>query len=535
MEWIMDPAIWMGLFTLIVLEIVLGIDNLVFIAILAEKLPPHQRDKARILGLSLALLMRLILLSVMSHLIKLTKPLFHIGDWGVAGRDIILMTGGFFLLWKATTELHERLEGIQHTGLSKKGHAGFCLVLLQIVVLDAVFSLDSIITAVGMVDHLPVMFAAVIIAMGMMMLASRPLTRFVNNHPTVVMLCLSFLLMIGFSLVAEGLGFKLPKGYLYAAIGFSIMVEVLNQIRLRNQLKHEALLPLRYRTARAILRFLPGRDSEPDEPAESRAASEESGRDTRQEEAFGEEERKMITGVLMLGERSVVSVMTPRADMDWLNVSDSVASLKQEIMAQPHGMYPVCGAAGLDQLLGIGRAKDLLVDLTEHGAIQCEKSLRDPLIVPESVSVVNLIEMLRQSRVHMALVSDEYGTILGLITPMDVLEAIAGEFPDIGESLSVQQVGEGHWIVDGTIDIHSLENALGIEGLSVGSDDYTTLAGLMLDHLQQLPELGQVVKWKNLRFEVLKIQGRRIAEVDVTLLSDEENVLAVNPSADRRD
>lgn len=135
----------------------------------------------------------------------------------------------------------------------------------------------------------------------------------------------------------------------------------------------------------------------------------------------------------------------------------------------------------------------------------------------------------------MALVSDEYGTILGLITPMDVLEAIAGEFPDIGESLSVQQVGEGHWIVDGTIDIHSLENALGIEGLSVGSDDYTTLAGLMLDHLQQLPELGQVVKWKNLRFEVLKIQGRRIAEVDVTLLSDEENVLAVNPSADRRD
>ncbi len=226
MEWLLDPAAWVGLLTLVILEIVLGIDNLIFIAILADKLPPSQRDRARIVGLSLALVMRLGLLSVMSWLVTLTRPLFSLGPFSFAGRDLILMLGGFFLLFKGTMELHERLEGGgQEVVGGLRSYPSFWVTVTQIVVLDAVFSLDSVITAVGMVDHLAIMMIAVIIAMGIMLAASKPLTRFVNAHPTVVVLCLGFLLMIGFSLLAEAFGFKVPKGYLYAAIGFSVLIE----------------------------------------------------------------------------------------------------------------------------------------------------------------------------------------------------------------------------------------------------------------------------------------------------------------------
>jgi len=521
MEWIADPAAWVGLATLIVLEIVLGIDNLVFIAILADKLPAHQRDRARVTGLLLALVMRLVLLTVMAQLIRLTRPLFGFWVFEFSGRDLILLAGGFFLLWKATTELHERLEGVQHAGPARKGYASFTLVLVQIVILDAVFSLDSIITAVGMVEHLPVMMIAVVVAMSVMIMASKPLTRFVSAHPTVVVLCLSFLLMIGFSLVAEGFGLKLPKGYLYAAIGFSIMIEFFNQLRMRNIIKHESGLPMRDRTAKAVLRLLGDRHGL--QEAEGGSLTQETLVGGEGElPAFGDEERKMVSGVLTLGERSVLSIMTPRTDISWLDISDSPDILRRQIIDQPHGMYPVCGHAGLDHILGIGRAKDLLSDLVANGTINRQASLRPPLIVPESVSVVRVIEMLRQSRGHMAMVSDEYGTILGLVTPMDVLEAIAGEFPDVGETLSIQVVGPDHWLVDGMVALHTLESALGVDGLAPDDDDYSTLAGLLLDRLQQLPELGQVVECQGLRFEVIEVIERRISQVDVTRLEPQE-------------
>lgn len=216
MEWLADPTAWLGLLTLIVLELVLGIDNLVFIAILADKLPPEQRDRARLIGLSLALIMRLGLLASISWLVTLTQPLFEVFDKSFSGRDLIMLFGGVFLLFKATMELHERLEGHVTERTGNAAYAMFWPIVAQIVVLDAVFSLDAVITAVGMVDELAVMMIAVIVSIGVMIVASKPLTRFVNAHPTVIMLCLGFLMMIGFALTAEGLGFHIPKGYLCA-------------------------------------------------------------------------------------------------------------------------------------------------------------------------------------------------------------------------------------------------------------------------------------------------------------------------------
>lgn len=226
MEWILDPEIWIGLLTLTALEIVLGIDNIVFISILAGKLPAASQRKARLWGLGLAMIMRVLLLLSLSWIMGLTKPLFTIGDFAVSGRAIILIGGGLFLLAKSTREIHHKLEGLSET--ARRAVVSFSAVLVQIVLLDLVFSLDSVITAVGMVDEIAVMIVAVIIAVAVMMIFAGGISSFIERHPTLKMLALSFLLLIGVNLIGEGLGFHIPKGYTYFAMGFSLAVEMLN-------------------------------------------------------------------------------------------------------------------------------------------------------------------------------------------------------------------------------------------------------------------------------------------------------------------
>jgi predicted tellurium resistance membrane protein TerC len=230
MDSLFSAESWAALLTLTVLEIVLGIDNIVFISILAGKLPAHKRSRARTLGLGLAMGTRILLLVSLTWIMRLTKPWFTIGPQEVSGRDLILLIGGLFLLWKSTTEIHERLEGATETGARQAHEKAHTMgaVLTQIALLDIVFSLDSVITAVGMANEIAVMIAAIMIAVGIMMWASGPLGEFVERHPTIKMLALSFLLLIGMALVAEGLHQHIPKGYIYFAMGFSVFVEMLN-------------------------------------------------------------------------------------------------------------------------------------------------------------------------------------------------------------------------------------------------------------------------------------------------------------------
>lgn len=232
MEWLADPQIWLSLLTLTTLEIVLGIDNLVFIAVLVEKLPEARRATARRLGIAMALITRLMLLSVIAWIIGLTAPVFEIFDQAFSWRDIILVAGGLFLLYKGTAEIHDKLEGEEGES-SARVQATFAAVVVQIAILDIVFSLDSVITAVGMADHLWIMVTAVVIAVVIMLIASGPVSSFVSRHPTVKMLALSFLLLIGMTLVADGFGVHIPKGYIYAAMGFSVLVEALNLLARR--------------------------------------------------------------------------------------------------------------------------------------------------------------------------------------------------------------------------------------------------------------------------------------------------------------
>jgi predicted tellurium resistance membrane protein TerC len=249
MEWLTQPETWIAFTTLVVLELVLGVDNVIFISILAGKLPKDQQSRARSTGIALAVITRILLLLSLSWIISLDEPLFNLPllNLGISGHDLILIAGGLFLLWKSTHEIHQKLEGVEGHA-SAKVAGSFSSVIIQIMLLDIVFSLDSVITAVGMVDDLPIMIAAVIVAALVMVFTAGPISSFVEEHPTIKMLALSFLLLIGFTLIVEGLHQHIPKGYIYFAMAFSIGVELLN-LRLRKR----AMQPVNLREAYAII------------------------------------------------------------------------------------------------------------------------------------------------------------------------------------------------------------------------------------------------------------------------------------------
>ena len=240
--WVDDPTAWVAVLTLIVLEVVLGVDNLIFISILTNKLPEEQRATARRLGIGGALVMRLLLLATVSYIVHLTDPVFELFDHGFSSRDLILIAGGLFLVWKATKEIHHSVDpdDPKENMIGRTLEISITGAIFQILLLDLVFSIDSIITAVGMTDEISIMYIAVIVAVTVMMVAVNPLSRFIEKNPTIVMLALGFLLMIGMTLIADGFGFHVPKGYIYAAMGFSALVEALNMLARRARARNKA-------------------------------------------------------------------------------------------------------------------------------------------------------------------------------------------------------------------------------------------------------------------------------------------------------
>ncbi|MBL8259568.1 MAG: TerC family protein [Candidatus Competibacteraceae bacterium] len=520
MEWLTDPTIWFGLATLIVIEIVLGIDNLVFIAILADKLPPAERDRARVIGLTLALLMRLGLLASLSWLVTLTEPLVTLSGRTFSGRDLILLVGGAFLLFKGTRELHERLESRDHPHGQSQVFAKFWPVVAQIVVLDAVFSLDAVITAVGMVEELAVMMAAVTVAIVLMMVASKPLTRFVNAHRTVIILCLGFLLMIGFSLVAEGFGFHIPKGYLYAAIGFSVLIEAFNQWALYNRRRFlTGKRPFRERTAEAVLRLLGGRVESAEVGEDVAALASAPGGEPL---TFDPKERSMIQNVLKLAEQPIPALMTPRPDIVWLDLEASAQEIREVLRQHSYGRYLVC-RGDLDEVEGVIQGRDLLVRVLDGESLQLKPALREPLFVHERLNALQVLEQLRQHPIPLAVVMDEYGGVKGLVTAIDILASIAGDLVDTVdvETPKIVREADGIWLLDGGLPLDEVRAMLKFEGLPRG-EGYYTLAGLALNQLTRIPEGGEKFVLDPYEFEVANMDERRIHQVRVRRLSQPE-------------
>ena len=414
MDWLTDPSIWAGLLTLVALEIVLGVDNLIFIAILSDRLPPEQRDRARVIGLSLALFMRLALLAGISWVMSLTAPLFALWRFALSWRDLILIAGGLFLLVKATTEIHDRIE-VRPPPRSSSAALAFWPIVAQIVVLDAVFSLDSVITAIGMVEQLYVMMAAVVVSVAVMVVASKPLSAFITTRPSLIILCLGFLLMIGLVLVVDGLGVHVPKSYVYAAIGFSLLIEILNQLAVRGQRKAVAALPPRQRIADAVLKLLGG----------APVTLPEAG-----VEVFQPAERRMVGEVLKLGERRVGAIMTPRERVVWVDASADPAVILERIRREPHREFPVARGS-LGRIVGIARKEDVLARGLDDAPLPFESLLKPAVQVSEDATVLDALAIFKKQPIELAIVIDARGAFRGVLTRTDLLEAIAGELPDL--------------------------------------------------------------------------------------------------------
>ncbi len=517
-SWVLEPATLVGFLTLLVLEVVLGIDNLVFVAILANKVKPQHRDKARIVGLSLAVIIRIVMLASMAYIMKLTTPLFYVDDFGVSGKDMIMFAGGIFLLYKATTELHERLEGQAEyvdSGNSRRKHTAFWAVVGQIILLDAVFSIDSVITAVAMVEHITIAMAAVVVAMAVMIWASKPLTEFVDKHPTVVMLCLGFLLMIGFSLIAEGFHYHIPKGYLYAAIGFSILIEVFNQVSSKNRKKNAfSARTWRARTAESVLGMMGIRE----------AVLAKAGAVNGDDSHFEDNEKLMIQSVLTLAERPILGVMTPRPEIERLDISQSKEQQCKQLEDTPFSRLMVVGKAGIDEPLGYINKKDLLAQMLATGEFSIHKALKQPLVLPENSTVLNAMELFRAKSADIALVVDEFGGILGMVTMKDLMETIAGDFPEEyerEEAPSIEMHPDQSFTVDGSLEYGSLAQQIDLPPQD-DEADFHTVAGLIMDELQAIPEVGDSIDYHQWRFSVIEKVGQRIERVKVTRISDEE-------------
>ncbi|HSD74075.1 MAG TPA: transporter associated domain-containing protein [Steroidobacteraceae bacterium] len=509
MEWLTDPTIWFGLLTLVVLEIVLGIDNLIFIAILANKLPPRLRDRARVLGLTVACLMRLALLASISWIMGLTAPLLTVASMELSWRDIILIGGGGFLLVKATLEMHDRLEAAPRAAAEVVAPGKFWPVVAQIVVLDAVFSIDSVLTAVGMVDELPVMMAAVVIAVGAMIAASGPLTKFVNAHPSLIVLCLGFLLMVGLVLVVDGLGHHIPKGYLYSAIGFSVLIESFNQLALRNRRRWAETVPLRQRAVDAVLRIIGG------VPVLAPASQAVPGGadplpDAMRPEVFTPTEREMLRGVLLLAERSVQSIMTPRADVTWIDAAAAKDAILAVVRGSTHRHF-LMSRGTVDAIVGVARRADIVEFCLDQNAREFSSIARVPMTVHEDASILDTLRLFKQAPVEIAIVMDSYGVLQGIVTHTDVLEAIAGHLPaSTQEEPEVRDLGDGLLSLDGAMAIHEAQARLGIE---LPAGQFHTLAGFVLFLFDRVPKVGDHVLWDGWRFEVAELAGMRVSKV----------------------
>lgn len=387
-------------------------------------------------------------------------------------------------------------------------------MVAQILILDAVFSIDSVITAVAMVDHIVVAMGAVVVAMAVMISASKLLTEFVDRHPTVVMLCLGFLLMIGFSLIAEAFHFHIPKGYLYAAIGFSILIELFNQISQRNSRKNDYIgSSWRKRTAENVLGMMGIRESVLAD------AGGESGDDAH----FEENEKSMIRSVLTLAERPIMGVMIPRRDIERLDISQSREEQYAQLQNTPYSRLLVVGKAGVDEPLGYINKKDLLSQLLETGGLDIQTALRQPLVLPDSTTALGAIELFRQSSADYALVVDEFGAVLGMVTMKDLLETIAGEFPEEferEEEPAVQGNPDESLTVEGALEYVELASQLNLPQQEEDAD-FHTVAGLIMEELQTIPDVGDFADFHGWRFEVVEKEGQRIERVKITKLPEE--------------
>lgn len=509
--WVSDPSAWVGLLTLAALEIVLGLDNILFIVLLSQKLPPSQSAKARYIGIGGAVVIRFILLTFAAYAAAVTIPLFTIFGIGFTVRDTVMLAGGLFLLYKATADLHQKLEGgAEETAitLSRAGGSSLLMISLQIMILDAIFSVDAIVTSVGMTEHVFIMMAAVLISMAVMAAASGIISAIVSRHPTLVILCLGFLLLIGFSLIMEGLHIEVPKGYLYAAIGFSVLIELFNEIARRNILGLGSTGGMQNRelAANLVLRLLGSRSSEVSSFKEAIVQSTGDG-------IFNQSEKDMVERVLQLSSIPVKAVLTARHDLEFVRIDEPAETVLENMMQSSHSRVIAILRDHPDSPEGfIARAEILALGVqSKVSQEELQKLVRQPLFLPESVSILKALDEFRAAKCYIGFIYDEFGTFEGIVTLRDIMEEVSGELPDQSEIPEVVKLDNGVFRIDGNAALADVSRITGFK--APPSEHYQTIAGFILDCLQRVPEVGEVLTFGSARIEIIRADKTSIDAV----------------------
>ena len=524
LQWMLDPTAWVGLISLSAIQVVLGIDNLLFIAVLSAKLPPHQARVARYIGLVGALVIRIILMMFAAYVMAMSKPLFTVFDFSVSVRDLMLFFGGAFLIYKATQELHTKLEAsVDDTvSVSKAAGQSFMIVSTQIMILDVLFSGDAIITAVGMTQHAYIMIIAVSIAMALLIWASEFIARFVSRHPTVVILCLGFLLLIGFALIMESFHIEVPKGYLYSAIGFSLLIEIFNQASRKTvlNLKHSNNMQARQVAAHLVLRLL-GSNQDNVHSIQEAIVSKPSAY------MFNKLEKEMVSRVLELSALPVKAVMTARTDLQMIKIDGSLPAILAKAQKFTCSYLVAYKNGHKDQPVGfISRAK--LLSLFVHknpNYSEIEKCLIKPLYIPHSVNILSILEQFRQTQRYRGFVYDEFGAFEGIVSVHDIIEEITGELPEKTETPEIVPLDDKKlsFMIDGDAILPDVQRSTGL--FIPPSEHYQTIAGFVLDRLQRVPVKGDRISIDGWEIEVTSADLTSIDALVLTKVysTEEEN------------
>ncbi|CAL4321663.1 UPF0053 inner membrane protein YoaE [Buchnera aphidicola (Chaitophorus sp. 3695)] len=505
---LLDPSTWTGLLALVLLEIILGIDNLIFLTIITKKLNPNQRNKARNIGLVLSLVIRIIFLYFISWSTSLTHPLYSNKYIILSIREFILLLGGIFLSIISLIELYDKIYHKRIQIQKNKKYSYFWLIILQIIILDTIFSLDSIITAIGIINNFFIISTSMIISMCCMLIIANSLKKFVQKYKKIFILCLGFLLIIGVNLVLESLGLYLSKTYLYTAVGFCVLIELFNEISKYHFLLYQYNRPFRRRILEKFLKILKREENKDIKVIEKFNKDNTKKYSKKEYIDFNKEEKYMIYSLLHLSIRSVKSIMTPRTEISWININQSFNIIKKKLLSTPHNIFPVC-EGNIDKVIGVVRAKELISKIDNKNNILKFVSKHKPIIVSEKINLIQLLKILKQSKGNIILVRNKFNMLQGLITPLDFLKAIAGDFPDSDETPNIIKKNKS-WLVKGHTDLYSLQQSLNTHQFIKKNTMNVSISGFIIEKYGAIPISGKVIKMSSFTFKILKATNYKI-------------------------
>ncbi|VFP81125.1 UPF0053 inner membrane protein YoaE [Buchnera aphidicola (Cinara kochiana kochiana)] len=520
MYFFLDPSAWAGLFTLIFLEIILSVDNIIFIAILSKKLPYNQRNQARYTGLILALFMRFGLLIIASRLINLTKPIIVSKFFVFSIKEILLLIGGIFLFFKSIFELINNIKNIDSKSKTNKTTQNFWYIVFQIVILDAIFSIDSIMIAVGMINNLLIMISAVTISTILMIFLSQLFIKFINSQKNIIILCLSLLLMISLHLITESLGLYIPKEYLYTAIIFSLFVELMNQIRIRNITIQQSKKPFRKKISHAIFKIIketiPNNQNKEKNLIPSKYIKNNSKlylKNTSYSKEMQNKEINIITNALKLSNYSINDIMIPKKDIVWIDITKDYENIKNTVANTSYSTLPICQNK-LNEIIGVVPTKKLIKIINNNEDIHNFAIQYPPIIILDILNIINVLHLLRYSQHNMIIISNESGIIQGIIKPVDVFKKIVGKFLDSSYKPEVI-INKDNWIVQGTTHLNNLRKILNIDFIS-SNNSCNSIADFLINKHKKIPVTGTILYYKYYYFHILKSSSYQILLIKIT-------------------